>query len=186
MVTVTDNVITATVTTNKGMTMKLTCTKSGLGIEAGSQYPVLSENKLAWVIVIGQMEKKVTKSTGLFAGAPKNGPSFELVTVTEKQQELSFDEALLAGGGDNDTLPIVTAPIPVRRRGRPVTGKALSPAEKQARYRARQAEKTVTVTFNRAHLATLKTLLANAPESLGLPADELDSLAKAVFDAALK
>ncbi|RWT41172.1 hypothetical protein DN613_05640, partial [Aeromonas caviae] len=52
--------------------------------------------------------------------------------------------------GDND-------PIPVRRRGRPVTGKALSPAEKQARYRARQAEKTVTVTFNRAHMATLKT-----------------------------
>ncbi|MFM5593574.1 hypothetical protein ACET60_20755, partial [Aeromonas veronii] len=63
--------------------MKLTCTKSGLGIEAGAQYPVLSENKLAWIIVIGQMEKKVTKSTGLFAGAPKNGPFFELVTVTE-------------------------------------------------------------------------------------------------------
>nr|WP_233267241.1 hypothetical protein [Aeromonas veronii] len=70
--------------------------------------------------------------------------------------------------------------------GRPKTGKALTPAEKQARYRARQAEKTVTVTFDRAHLATLKTLLANAPESLGLPADELDSLVKAVFDAALK
>ncbi|MGL4757076.1 MAG: hypothetical protein ACRCXB_32395 [Aeromonadaceae bacterium] len=100
--------------------------------------------------------------------------------------DLSFDDALLAGGGDNDTLPIVTTPIPVRRRGRPKTGKALSPAEKQARYRARQAEKTVTVTFNRAHLSTLKTLLANAPQSLGLPADELDSLAKAVFDAALK
>ena len=36
-----------------------------------------------------------------------------------------------------------------RRRGRPVTGKALTPAEKQARYRARKAQKTVTVTFNR-------------------------------------
>lgn len=128
MVTVTDNLITVTVTQNKGMNMKLTCTKSGLGIEAGKQYPVLSENKLAWVIVIGQMEKKVTKSTGLFAGAPKNGPSFELVTVTETQLDL----------------------IPQKRgRGRPSTGKALTPAEKQAAYRARKAQKTVTVTFNR-------------------------------------
>lgn len=164
MVTVTDNLITVTVTQNKGMNMKLTCTKSGLGIEAGKQYPVLSENKLAWVIVIGQMEKKVTKSTGLFAGAPKNGPSFEFVTVTETQLDL----------------------IPQKRgRGRPATGKALSPAEKQARYRARQAEKVVTVTFNRSDLADLKTLLANAPESLGLSAESIDRLAKAVFDAAL-
>ncbi|MFM5860975.1 hypothetical protein ACET53_17080 [Aeromonas veronii] len=166
--------------------MKLTCTKPGLGIEVGTQYPVLSENKLAWVIVIGQMEKKVMKSTGLFACAQSRGPSFELVTVTEKQQELSFDEALLAGGGDNDTLPIVTAPIPVRRRGRPATGKALSPAEKQARYRARQAEKTVTVTFNRSDIPALKILLAQADLSQLLPRDELDRLAKAVFDAALK
>lgn len=145
--------------------MKLTCTKSGLGIEAGKQYPVLSENKLAWVIVIGQIEKKVTKSTGLFAGAPKNGPSFELATVTEIQLDL----------------------IPQKRpRGRPSTGKALTPAQRQALYRARQAEKTVTVTFNRSDLSTLKTLLANAPESLGLSPESVDSLAKAVFDAAIK
>ncbi|WP_461603175.1 hypothetical protein [Aeromonas rivipollensis] len=144
--------------------MKLTCTKSGLGIEVGNQYPVLSENKLAWVIVIGQIEKKVTKSTGLFAGAPKNGPSFELVTVTETQLDL----------------------IPQRRgRGRPATGNALTPAEKQARYRARQAQKVVTVTFNRSDLSDLKTLLANAPDSLGLSAESIDRLAKAVFDAAL-
>lgn len=144
--------------------MKLTCTKSGLGIEAGKQYPVLSENKLAWVIVIGQMEKKVTKSTGLFAGAPKNGPSFELVTVTETQLDLIPQK---------------------RRRGRPATGNAFTPAEKQARYRARQAEKVVTVTFNRSDLADLKTLLANAPDSLGLSSESIDRLAKAVFDAAL-
>lgn len=145
--------------------MKLICTKSGLGIEAGTQYPVLSENKLAWVIVIGQMEKKVMKSTGFFACAQSRGPSFELVTVTEIQLDL----------------------IPQKRpRGRPSTGKALTAAQRQAIYRARQAEKNVTVTFNRAHMATLKTLLANAPESLGLPAADLDSLAKCVFDAALK
>ncbi|MFQ2143311.1 hypothetical protein ACK34K_01560 [Aeromonas veronii] len=166
--------------------MKIRCTSSGIGVEAGTVWPVLQNTKSYWIVVICGVEKKVIKSTGLFAGAPKNGPAFELVTVTEKQQELSFDEALLAGGGDNDTLPITTAPIPVRRRGRPKTGKALTPAEKQARYRARKAQDTVTVTFNRAHMATLKTLLANAPESLGLPAADLDSLAKCVFDAALK
>lgn len=142
--------------------MKLTCTKSGLGIEAGKQYPVLSENKLAWVIVIGQMEKKVIKSTGLFAGAPKNGPSFELVTVTKTQLDL----------------------IPQRRgRGRPSTGKALTGAEKQARYRARQAEKVVTVTFNRSDLPDLKILLAQADLSRSLPIDVLDRLCKAVFGA---
>ncbi|WMJ06989.1 hypothetical protein [Aeromonas veronii] len=145
--------------------MKIRCTSSGIGVEAGSVWPVLQDTKSYWIAVICGVEKKVIKSTGLFAGAPKNGPAFELVTVTEIQLDL----------------------IPQKRPvGRPKTGKALTPAEKQARYRARQAEKMVTVTFNRAHLATLKTLLANAPESLSLPADELDSLAKAVFDAALK
>jgi hypothetical protein len=43
----------------------------------------------------------------------------------------------------------------------------------------------VTVTFNRTDLAALKTLLANAPDVLGLPAESIDRLAKAVFDAAL-
>ena len=93
--------------------------------------------------------------------------------------DLSFGEALLAGCGDND-------PIPVRRRGRPVTGTALSPAEKQARYRARLALNTVTVTFNRQYLPSLKTILANVPDSLGLPPEDVDSLAKCVFDSALK
>ncbi|MBW3805531.1 hypothetical protein GL273_06825 [Aeromonas jandaei] len=145
--------------------MKIRCTSSGIGVEAGTVWPVLQNTKTYWIVVICGVEKKVIKSTGLFAGAPKNGPSFELVTVTETQLDL----------------------IPQKRPvGRPKTGKALTPAEKQARYRARKAQETVTVTFNRAHMATLKTLLANAPESLGLPAADLDSLAKCVFDAALK
>ncbi|UZE57646.1 hypothetical protein ONR73_11870 [Aeromonas veronii] len=145
--------------------MKIRCTSSGIGVEAGTVWPVLQNTKSYWIVVICGVEKKVIKSTGLFAGAPKNGPSFELVTVTETQLDL----------------------IPQKRPvGRPKTGKALTPAEKQARYRARKAQDTVTVTFNRAHMATLKTLLANAPESLGLPAADLDSLAKCVFDAALK
>lgn len=133
----------------------------------GTNFPIMRETKAYWIInILGDIEKKVMKSTFRLAGC-KDSPLF---AVYEPQPLPS---------GDND-------PIPVRRRGRPVTGKALSPAEKQARYRARQAEKTVTVTFNRAHMATLKTLLANAPESLGLPVDQLDSLAKCVFDAALK
>lgn len=145
--------------------MKIRCTLSGIGVEAGTIWPVLQDTKSYWIVVICGVEKKVIKSTGLFAGAPKNGPRFELVTVTETQLDL----------------------IPQKRPvGRPKTGKALTPAEKQARYRARKAQDTVTVTFNRAHMATLKTLLANAPESLGLPAADLDSLAKCVFDAALK
>lgn len=47
---------------------------------------------------------------------------------------------------DTKTIDMIPAK---RSRGRPVTGKALTPAEKQARYRARKAQKTVTVTFNR-------------------------------------
>jgi hypothetical protein len=140
---------------------------SWFSFSLGTNFPIMRETKAYWIINIsGDVEKKVMKSTFRLAGY-KDSPLF---AVYEPQ---------LSPPGDND-------PIPVRRRGRPVTGKALSPAEKQARYRARQAEKTVTVTFNRAHMATLKTLLANAPESLGLPVDQLDSLAKCVFDAALK
>lgn len=92
--------------------------------------------------------------------------------------DLSFDEALLAGCGDNDLMP-------VRRRGRPATGKALSPAEKQARYRARLAQNTVTVTFKRSDMSALKLLLANPPADLALPEDVISSLAQAVFDADL-
>ena len=167
----------------------------------GTNFPIMRETKAYWIINIsGDVEKKVMKSTFRLAGY-KDSPLF---AVYEPQP---------SPPGDND-------PIPVRRRGRPVTGKALSSAqaektvtvtetqldlipqkrpvgrpktgkaltsaEKQARYRARKAQDTVTVTFNRAHMATLKTLLANAPESLGLPVDQLDSLAKCVFDAALK
>ena len=140
---------------------------SWFSFSLGTNFPIMRETKAYWIINIsGDVEKKVMKSTFRLAGC-KDSPLFG---VYEPQPLPPCD---------ND-------PIPVRRRGRPVTGKALSPAEKQARYRARQAEKTVTVTFNRAHMATLKTLLANAPESLGLPVDQLDSLAKCVFDAALK
>lgn len=132
----------------------------------GTNFPIMRETKAYWIINIsGDIEKKVMKSTFRLAGY-KDSPLF---AVYEPQP---------SSLGDND-------PIPVRRRGRPVTGKALSPAEKQARYRARKAQETVTVTFNRSDIPVLKTLLAQADLSQLLPRDELDRLAKAVFDSAL-
>lgn len=132
----------------------------------GTNFPIVRETKAYWIInVSGDIEKKVMKSTFRLAGH-KDSPLF---AVYEPQP---------SSLGDND-------PIPVRRRGRPVTGKALSPAQKQARYRARKAQETVTVTFNRSDIPALKTLLAQADLSQLLPRDELDRLAKAVFDSAL-
>lgn len=140
---------------------------SWFSFSLGTNFPIMRETKTYWIInILGDIEKKVMKSTFRLAGC-KDSPLF---AIYEPQPSPS---------GDND-------PIPVRRRGRPVTGKALSPAEKQARYRARQAEKTVTVTFNRSDIPALKILLAQADLSQLLPRDELDRLAKAVFDAALK
>lgn len=47
---------------------------------------------------------------------------------------------------DDSTSDLLPMP---RRRGRPSTGKALTPAQKQAAYRARQRVRTVSVTFSR-------------------------------------
>jgi len=59
----------------------------------------------------------------------------------------------------NDKQTADLLPVPARR-GRPVTGNALSSAEKQAAYRKRLAENTVTVTFNKDDFEQLKTLMA--------------------------
>lgn len=139
----------------------------------GTNFPIMRETKAYWIINIsGDVEKKVMKSTFRLAGY-KDSPLF---AVYEPQP---------SPPGDNDTPPVVTEPTPVRRRGRPVTGMALSPAEKQARYRARLAQNTVTVTFKRSDMSALKLLLANPPADLALPEDVISSLAQAVFDADL-
>ena len=62
---------------------------------------------------------------------------------------------------DEHTLDLLPAG---RRRGRPRTGKALSPAAKQAAYRERQRQKTVTVTLNRPDCGELETFLLNLRE----------------------
>lgn len=82
---------------------------------------------------------------------------------------------------DNQTADL----LPIKRpRGRPRTGSALSGAERQAKYRAAQAEKNVTVTFNRDDVPALKLLLANPNPALDVDQVTLDRIAQALFDAA--
>ena len=82
---------------------------------------------------------------------------------------------------DNQTADL----LPLKRpRGRPRTGTALTGAERQAKYRAQQAEKNVTVTFNREDLPALKLLLANPNPALDVDQVTLDRIAQALFDAA--
>ena len=77
--------------------------------------------------------------------------------------------------------------LPIKRpRGRPRTGSALSGAERQAKYRASQANKNVTVTFNREDIPALKLLLANPNPSLEVDQVTLDRLVAALFDAAIE
>lgn len=73
--------------------------------------------------------------------------------------------------------------LPIKRpRGRPRTGAALTGAERQAKHRAKMAENTVTVTFNRDDILWLKLLLANPNPNLGIDQATLDRLAVTVFD----
>ena len=84
---------------------------------------------------------------------------------------------------DNQTADL----LPMKRpRGRPRTGAAISGAERQAKYRARQAENTVTVTFNRDDVPALKLLLANPNPAIEVHQVTLDRLVAALFDAAIE
>ncbi|MGN5064895.1 hypothetical protein [Aeromonas sp. 6P] len=83
---------------------------------------------------------------------------------------------------DNQTADL----LPIKRpRGRPRTGKAMSQAERQAKYRAKLADITVTVTFNRDDVPALKLLLANPNPALDVDQATLDRIAQAVFGAAI-
>lgn len=84
---------------------------------------------------------------------------------------------------DNQTADL----LPMKRpRGRPRTGSALSGAERQAKYRASQANKNVTVTFNREDLPALKLLLANPNPALQVDQETLDRLVGTLFTAAIE
>lgn len=54
----------------------------------------------------------------------------------------------------HDTITPDLLPTP-RKRGRPSTGKAMTQAQRQAKYRAKLAENNVTVTVNRQLLERL-------------------------------
>ncbi len=83
---------------------------------------------------------------------------------------------------DNQTADL----LPLKRpRGRPRTGKAMTQAERQAKYRAKMADITVTVTFNREDLPALKLLLANPNPALDVDQGTLDRIAQALFAAAI-
>jgi hypothetical protein len=83
---------------------------------------------------------------------------------------------------DNQTADL----LPMKRpRGRPRTGKAMSQAERQAKYRAKLADITVTVTFNRDDVPALKLLLANPNPALDVDQATIDRIAQAVFGAAI-
>ncbi len=77
--------------------------------------------------------------------------------------------------------------LPVRRpRGRPRTGTAMTGAERQAKHRAKLAENTVTVTFNRDDVPALKLLLANPNPALDVDQVTLDRLVAALFGASIE
>lgn len=84
---------------------------------------------------------------------------------------------------DNQTADL----LPMKRpRGRPRTGSALTHAERQAKYRAKQAETRVTVTFNRDDVPALKLLLANPNPALDVDQVTLDRLVAALFGASIE
>jgi len=84
---------------------------------------------------------------------------------------------------DNQTADL----LPLKRpRGRPRSGSALTNAERQAKHRAKLAENTVTVTFNREDLPALKLLLANPNPALQVDQDTLDRLVGTLFTAAIE
>lgn len=86
----------------------------------------------------------------------------------------------------NDTKTHDLLPTP-RRRGRPSTGTALTPAQKQAAYRARQRARTVTVTFDRAAIDALDSHIRALVAGLDAPippehaASILDSIRSATL-----
>jgi len=72
--------------------------------------------------------------------------------------------------------------LPLKRpRGRPRTGNAMTPAERQAKYYAKQvklAENTVTLTINEDDVKALKLALVRAEMDYGLSKAQKEALAR--------
>lgn len=85
---------------------------------------------------------------------------------------------------DDATPDLLPTP---RRRGRPSTGTALTPAQKQAAYRARQRARSVTVTFDRVAIDALDShirALASGYE-VPIPSEQLSSILESLRHATL-
>lgn len=82
---------------------------------------------------------------------------------------------------DRGTLEMID---PIKRRGRPPTGKAKSSAARQAAYRARKAKESVTVTINRSLLEALDAHLVCIRD--GMSVQTLDAEAASELLGALR
>ncbi len=157
-------------------TARLMCLNDSLLYNKGTIYQAYAETDLYWFLARYNNVDTVRKSDGVLVGymyEPVTGPSscsFVLVDSDMKDKH------------DTQTQDLISTR---RGRGRPVTGKALSPAEKQARYRARKAQKTVTVTFNRDDVDALENhvrALVGGHESV-LDPDKLKSILESIRSA---
>lgn len=155
---------------------RLICLNDSLLYDKGAIYEAYAETDLYWFLSRYGNVDTVRKSDGVQVGykyEPLTAPftcSFVQVDSDMKDQHDTHTQEL----------------IPAKRgRGRPVTGNALSPAEKQAAYRLRKAKKTVTVTFNRDDVDALENhvrALVGGHESV-LDPDKLKSILESIRSA---
>ncbi|MGL6469666.1 hypothetical protein ACSZNP_21545 [Aeromonas hydrophila] len=119
---------------------RLLCLTDSVLHKKGCIYEASAETDLYWFLDRYNNVDIVRKSDGVAVGY-----MYEPLTGSFSCSFVQVDSDM-KDKHDTQTQELIPAK---RGRGRPVTGKALSAAEKQARYRARKAQKTVTVTFNR-------------------------------------
>lgn len=104
--------------------------------------------------------------------APKKLKVNNSVTVTEMSQESECIPVVELVTVTKDTSLSEHAK-PKRSRGRPTAGeRAMTPAEKQAAYRARLKQKKVTVTFDRSDADELLTYLTAIAADMTYPLDK--------------
>lgn len=157
-------------------TARLMCLNDSLHHKKGTIYQAYAETDLYWFLARYNNVDTVRKSDGVLVGymyEPVPGPSscsFVLVDSDMKDKH------------DTQTQEVISTK---RGRGRPVTGKALTPAEKQAAYRARKAQKTVTVTFNRDAVDALENHVRALAAGHDLPVspDMLESILESIRSA---
>ena len=111
----------------------------------GAKFPIFEEKKPFFMVYINGSCVKVMRATMRFPKV-RDGVLFSLSAPAPVEPLRE----------NNDVTDEVTVTeTPKRKRGRPVTGKAMTAAEKQAAYRLRQRQKSVTVTISRGLLEYL-------------------------------